>query len=50
MRELGLRGEDHLVLLCAGGHPSDPRNLLRQPVTGKWSDKVKDQLESCVCR
>jgi hypothetical protein len=50
MRELGLPDEDHLVALCAGGHASHPRNLLPQPVTGKWSDKVKDQLESRVCR
>jgi len=34
MRELGLAGnasayrEDHLVPLCAGGHPSDEKNLL----------------------
>ena len=56
MRELGLPGtmhdyhEDHLVPLCVGGHPSDPSNLWPQPVTGQWTDKVKDQLESSVCR
>jgi hypothetical protein len=56
MRELGLPGsthdyhEDYLVPLCAGGHPTDPRNLWPQPITGKWTDKVKDQLESSVCR
>jgi hypothetical protein len=36
-REIGLPGhthdyhEDHLVPLCAGGHPTDPRNLGRNP-------------------
>ncbi len=56
MRELGLPGsahdyhEDHLVPLCAGGHPTDPRNLWPQPLMGRWTDKVKDQLESSVCR
>ena len=56
MRELGLPGsahdydEDHLVPLCAGGHPTDPHNLWPQPLMGKWTDKVKDQLESSVCR
>src|SRR3954470_22241731 len=56
MRELGLPGtvrdyhEDHLVPLCVGGHPSDPRNLWPQPVTGQWSTSAKDQLEGSVCR
>jgi hypothetical protein len=56
MRELSLPGnahdyhEDHLVPLCAGGHPTDPRNLWPQPTTGRWTDRVKDQLESSVCR
>jgi hypothetical protein len=56
MRELGLPGrpqdyrEDELVPICAGGHPTDPRNLWPQPVNGKWTDKVKDQLEASVCR
>jgi hypothetical protein len=56
MRELGLSGtmhdyhEDHLVPLCVGGHPSDPRNLWPEPVMGQWSASVKDQLESSVCR
>jgi hypothetical protein len=56
MRELGLPGsthdyhEDHLVSLCAVGHPTDERNLWPQPVNGRWTDKVKDQLESSVCR
>jgi len=56
MRELMLPGkkadyhEDHLVPLCVGGHPSDPRNLWPEPVAGKWSAAVKDQLEGSVCR
>ena len=56
MRELGLQGapgnyhEDHLVPLCVGGHPRDPRNLWPQPVKGKWTATLKDQLEASVCR
>ena len=56
MRELDLPGtgqdyhEDHLVPLCVGGHPSDPRNLWPEQVAGRWSASVKDQLESSVCR
>ncbi len=56
MRELGLPGtpqdyrEDNRIPLCAGGHPTDPHNLWPQPVNGKWTDKVKDQLEVSVCR
>ncbi len=56
MLELGLPGiphdyhEDHLVPLCVGGHPTDPRNLWPQPIGGKWNDKAKDQLEASVCR
>jgi hypothetical protein len=56
MRELGLEGdaddyqEDHLVPLCVGGAPRDPHNLWPQPMSGRWSAAVKDQLESSVCR
>jgi hypothetical protein len=56
MRELGLSGtmhdyhEDHLVPLCVGGHPSDPRNLWPEPVKGRWTAAIKDQLEASVCR
>jgi hypothetical protein len=56
MRELGLQGtpdnyqEDHLVPLCVGGHPRDPRNLWPQPVKGRWTATIKDQLEGLVCR
>ena len=56
MREFGLAGtvhdyhEDHLVPLCVGGHPRDPRNLWPEPAAGRWSASVKDQLESSVCR
>ena len=41
MREFNLPGiardcrEDHLVPLCVGGHPSDPRNLWPEPVQGE---------------
>jgi len=42
--------EDHLVPLCVGGHPRDERNLWPEPVAGKWSASVKDQLEASVCR
>jgi len=42
--------EDHLVPLCVGGHPRDPRNLWPQPVKGKWTAAVKDRLETSVCR
>ena len=41
---------DHRVPLCAGGHPTDPRNLWLQPRTGQWNAKYKDQLETSVCR
>jgi len=53
---LGLPGgtrdyeEDHLVPLCAGGHPRDPLNLWPEPRDGKWSAAAKDQLEESVCR
>jgi hypothetical protein len=56
MLELALPGtlgdyhEDHLVPLCVGGHPSHPRNLWPQPLTGQWTAAVKDQLEASVCR
>lgn len=56
IREQGLPGnprdyhEDHLVPLCAGGHPSDPKNLWPQPISGQWADKFKNQLEGSVCR
>jgi hypothetical protein len=56
MREFGLAGdtddydEDHLVPLCVGGHPRDPHNLCPQPVKGRWTSAIKDQLEASVCR
>lgn len=56
LHELGLPGtmhdyhEDHLVPLCVGGAPSDPRDLWPQPVTGRRTDKIKNQLEGSVCR
>lgn len=42
--------EDHLVPLCAGGHPTDPRNLWPQRASGDWNYKVKDLLEAWVCK
>jgi hypothetical protein len=42
--------EDHLIPLCVGGHPDDPGNLWPSPVSAMWNDKIKDQLESSVCR
>lgn len=56
LQQLHLKGpaknytEDHLVPLCAGGHPTDPRNLWPQRVEGDWNYKVKDQLEVAVCK
>jgi hypothetical protein len=56
MRELGQLGhpseyhEDHVVPLCAGGHPTDRRNLWPQPLRSKWADKDKNDLEQSVCR
>jgi len=56
MEQLGQPGaasdyrEDHIVPLCAGGHPSDPRNLWPQPLRGQWDDNGKNQLERSVCR
>jgi hypothetical protein len=41
--------EDHLVPLCVGGHPTDPRNLWPQRVEGDWNFKVKNQFEAAVC-
>ena len=42
--------EDHLVPMCAGGHPTDPRNLWPQRATGDWNYKVKDGFETFVCK
>ena len=42
--------EDHLIPLCAGGHPTDPRNLWPQRASGDWNYKVKDLLETWVCK
>lgn len=56
MRTLGLPGSpkdyhlDHRVPLCAGGHPTDPRNLWPQPLEAEWRDADKNQLEASVCR
>jgi len=42
--------EDHLVPLCAGGHPTDPRNLWPQRASEDWNYKVKDVFETWVCK
>ena len=50
MRELNLPGsahdyhEDHLVPLCAGGHPTDPRNLWPQP-TVSYRDRLSSSQD-----
>ena len=55
-KELNLPGDlkeyrlDHLVPLCAGGHPYDQKNLWMQPVEAEWPDKAKNELEGSVCR
>lgn len=55
MKALHLKGkpqdyvEDHLIPLCLGGEPRDPRNLWPQRIAGDWNAKVKDQLETAVC-
>jgi hypothetical protein len=56
LKQLHLKGpaknyhEDHLVPLCAGGSPTDPRNLWPQRMEGDWNYTVKDQLETAVCK
>lgn len=42
--------EDHLVPLCVGGSPRSHLNLWPQPRKGRWTAKIKDQLEQSVCR
>ncbi len=41
--------EDHLIPLCLGGAPQDPRNLWPQPRFGQWSAAQKDALENRLC-
>lgn len=42
--------EDHLIPLCLGGPPQDPRNLWPEPRFGEWTAQKKDRLESKLCR
>lgn len=42
--------EDHLIPLCAGGHPTDPANLWPQRAEGDWNYGVKNQFEVNLCR
>lgn len=41
--------EDHLIPLCAGGDPTDPKNLWPEPRYSHWNAKKKDQLEEALC-
>jgi hypothetical protein len=41
--------ESQRIPVCAGGHPTDPRNLWPQPVSGEWTDKMKERLDRSVC-
>jgi len=42
--------EDHLIPLCLGGAPQDPRNLWPEPRFGEWDAEKKDHLEAKLCR
>jgi hypothetical protein len=59
MLERGLPGsardyeENHIIPLELGGHPSDPRNLEPELLTGKYGarahDKIENELKRRVC-
>ena len=40
--------EDHLIPLELGGHPTDPRNLWPEPLTGPYGATRKDGLENSL--
>jgi hypothetical protein len=40
--------EDHLIPLELGGHPTDPRNLWPEPLTGPYAATKKDGLENSL--
>jgi hypothetical protein len=40
--------EDHLIPLELGGHPTDPKNLWPEPLTGPYAATKKDGLENSL--
>jgi hypothetical protein len=40
--------EDHLIPLELGGHPTDPKNLWPEPLTGAHAATTKDGLENSL--
>ncbi|MHB8614107.1 MAG: hypothetical protein ACYDAL_17045 [Candidatus Dormibacteraceae bacterium] len=40
--------EDHLIPLELGGHPTDPKNLWPEPLTGPYPATKKDGLENSL--
>lgn len=40
--------EDHLIPLEIGGHPTDPKNLWPEPLTGPYTATKKDGLENSL--
>jgi len=40
--------EDHLIPLELGGHPTDPRNLWPEPLTGVYTATKKDAVENSL--
>jgi hypothetical protein len=40
--------EDHLIPLELGGHPTDPRNLWPEPLTGTYPAAKKDGIENSL--
>lgn len=40
--------EDHLIPLEIGGHPTDPKNLWPEPLSGTYSATKKDGVENSL--
>jgi hypothetical protein len=40
--------EDHLIPLELGGHPTDPKNLWPEPLTGAYAATKKDGVENSL--
>jgi len=40
--------EDHLIPLELGGHPTDPKNLWPEPLTGDYAATKKDAIENAL--
>ena len=40
--------EDHLIPLEIGGHPTDPKNLWPEPLTGAYAATKKDGVENSL--